>query len=306
MAQLIVILGPTATGKTSFAVAVAHKLNAEIISADSRQVYKYMNIGTGKDLWEYNYNGCQIPYHLIDIVEPGYEYNIFEYQRDFFHVYKDIRSRGKQIVLCGGSGLYIDAVLRQYKMAEISLSIEQKLELEEKSNEELLKILENKRKLHNVTDTLDRKRLIRALEVAISAEKKPEDSNCEASISYLAFGIAFEREEIRQRISKRLHERLRNGMIDEVQNLLKMGYTPEQLMFYGLEYKFITQYLINQISYSELEKKLAISIHQFAKRQMTWFRRMEKNGVRINWLDGKLSHQENINAIVKQMEILTG
>lgn len=301
--RLIVIIGPTATGKTKFAVALAHHLDAEIISADSRQVYKYMNIGTGKDLEEYNYNGCQIPYHLIDIVEPGYEYNVYEYQRDFYKIYKDLCNRGKQAVLCGGSGMYIDAVLRQYNMAQIELNIEQRLELEEKTNEELIQFLESKRKLHNITDTLDRKRLIRAIEVVLSAENQANSDNTKL-IPYVVFGIAFDREVIRQRISVRLKERLCNGMIDEVQNLLRMGYTAQQLMFYGLEYKFITQYLINQISYSELEQNLAIAIHQFAKRQMTWFRRMEKKGVAIIWLDGNLSHQNNIDVVIKQLEAL--
>lgn len=296
---MISILGPTATGKTQLAAQIANKLNAEIISADSRQVYKGMDIGTGKDLSDYIVEGKTIPFHLIDIVEPGYEYNVYEFQKDFLNVYDDITSRGKEVVLCGGTGMYIEAVLRGYKLINVPDNIMLRNELSAFSDEELIKTLKSFKSIHNITDTNDRKRLIRAIEIQTYYAKHPELERDYPKFNNTIFGIKFEREEIRKRITQRLKNRLeKEDMLKEINNLLNKGVTPEQLKFYGLEYKFLTQYVIGEICFDEMFKLLNTAIHQFAKRQMTWFRRMEKNGFEINWIDGNLSMENKLEYII--------
>ncbi|MCF8299216.1 MAG: tRNA (adenosine(37)-N6)-dimethylallyltransferase MiaA [Saprospiraceae bacterium] len=296
---MISILGPTATGKTQLAAQIANKLNAEIISADSRQVYKGMDIGTGKDLSDYIVEGKTIPFHLIDIVEPGYEYNVYEFQKDFLNVYDDITSRGKEVVLCGGTGMYIEAVLRGYKLINVPDNIRLRNELSAFSDEELIKTLKSFKSIHNITDTNDRKRLIRAIEIQTYYAKHPELERDYPKFNNTIFGIKFEREEIRKRITQRLKNRLeKEDMLKEINNLLNKGVTPEQLKFYGLEYKFLTQYVIGEICFDEMFKLLNTAIHQFAKRQMTWFRRMEKNGFEINWIDGNLSMENKLEYII--------
>lgn len=286
---MICIVGPTASGKTRYAVQMAYKLGGEIISADSRQVYRGMDIGTGKDLSEYTINGTDIPYHLIDIADPGYKYNIFEYQRDFHKAFDDITSRGKQPILCGGSGLYIEAATQGYSLQEVPPDPVLREELEKHPHEKLVEMLELYKPLHNTTDTTSRKRLIRALEIAIHTQRQ-EAGTVEAVQEYPPvqaryIGIKVSREERIARIDRRLKHRLQNGMIEEVDNLLKKGLSPEDLIYYGLEYKFVTLYLTDRISREQMEESLAVAIHQFAKRQMTWFRGMERKGIKIEWIE---------------------
>ena len=292
--NLISVIGPTATGKTSLAVAFASKKNAEIISADSRQVYRGMDIGTGKDLDEYSISGASIPYHLIDIVEAGYKYNVFEYQRDFLKIFEKITNEGKLPVLCGGSGLYIEAVLKGYKLVEVPPDAELRKLLENKSLVELINMLSSMKKLHNTTDVDTVKRAIRAIEIEIYSQKNPAKKTFGAEIKSLNFGIYFDRQKQKEKISIRLKERLENGMIDEVQRILNQGISSEDLIYYGLEYKFVTEYLIGKLKYDEMFRLLEIAIHQFSKRQMTWFRRMERNGVEIHWINGTLSTEEKV------------
>ncbi len=282
--DIITILGPTASGKTSFAVALARLIGAEIISADSRQVYRRMDIGTGKDLDDYNHGGEKIPYHLIDITEPGTRYNIFEYQKDFLKAYEDIRQRGKRVILCGGSGLYIESVLRSYRLSPVPQNPELRQRLAGKSPEELTAILATYKRLHNTTDTDTPQRAIRAIEIEEYNLHTPTDNRSFPKLHALTIGIDISRDERRQRISHRLQQRLENGMINEVKGLLAEGLSPEDLIYYGLEYKYLTLYIIGQISYEEMFRKLEIAIHQFAKRQMTWFRGMERRGIPIKWL----------------------
>jgi len=291
---MITVLGPTATGKTSFAVYMAAQLNGEIISADSRQVYKGMDIGTGKDLEEYQYDNQSIPYHLIDIVEPGYEYNVFEFQRDFLQTYELIEKNGSFPILCGGTGMYIESVLKGYKLINVPENEDLREELKLKSDEELEEILAEFKALHNTTDTTDRDRLLRAIEIQTYYDAHPDLDTSFPQIDTVIVGIDFDRRVIRTRISERLDHRLKNGMIEEVKGLLENGVSPEKLKFYGLEYRFITQYLEEEIGYKEMFRRLETAIHQFAKRQMTWFRRMEKQGFEIHWLDGNLSHEEKM------------
>lgn len=279
--DLITILGPTASGKTKYAVRAAKSLDAEILSADSRQVYRGMDIGTGKDLCEYD----GVPYHLIDIVDAGTKYNIFEYQRDFEKAYQDIVSRGKKAILCGGSGLYIESVTQGYKLQEVAPNPELRAELERYSDQELIAKLEALKPLHNNTDYDTRKRLIRALEIAIYQNEHPavESNFLPKKTKYI--GINVDRDTRNFKIDKRLDQRLEEGMLAEVQNLLDSGISPEDLIYYGLEYKFITLHLIGELSFKEMRDKLAIAIHQFAKRQMTWFRGMERRGIKIEWVE---------------------
>lgn len=291
---MITVLGPTATGKTSFAVYLASQLNGEIISADSRQVYKGMDIGTGKDIEEYQLNGQHIPYHLIDIVEPGYEYNVFEFQQDFLKAYEQIEKNGTFPVLCGGTGMYIESVLKAYKLINVPENKELREDLNLKSDEELEEILLEFKALHNTTDTTDRDRLLRAIEIQTYYDEYPEIDTSFPKINTVIVGLDFDRRVIRARISERLEQRLKNGMIEEVKGLIDDGVSPEKLKFYGLEYRFITQYLEEEIGYKEMFRRLETAIHQFAKRQMTWFRRMEKQGFEIHWLDGNLSHEEKM------------
>lgn len=299
MKNLITILGPTATGKTRLATALAAMLNGEIISADSRQVYRGMDIGTGKDLDDYLYNGVPVPYHLIDIVDPGYEYNIFEYQRDFSKAFNEIVSHDKIPILSGGSGLYIDAIINKYDMMAVPEDTFLRKQLERLSDDELREKLINYGSLHNTTDLIERERIIRAIEIKEYEKLNPEKKVDMPNIDSVTFGITFERQEIRQRITNRLLQRLESGMIEEVEHLLGMGVQPEQLTFYGLEYKWLTLYVTGRIDYNTMFSNLNTAIHQFSKRQMTWFRRMEKRGTKIYWIDGAIPEVNKLNAILK-------
>ena len=281
--DLITILGPTACGKTSFATNLAYHLDAEIISADSRQVYRRMDIGTGKDLSEYTVQGKQIPYHLIDIVEPGYKYNVYEYQRDFLTAYEAIRSRGKRIILCGGTGLYLESILRGYRLSTVPQNLALRQALESKSLAELTTILRSYKALHNTTDVDTAQRAIRAIEIEEHYRQHTGAERPFPTLHCLTLGLSIEREARRKRITKRLKQRLSAGMIEEVQALLASGVSPEDLIYYGLEYKYVTQHLQGRISKEELFHVLEIAIHQFAKRQMTWFRGMERRGITIHW-----------------------
>jgi tRNA dimethylallyltransferase len=299
--KMITILGTTATGKTRLAVQLAALIGGEIISADSRQVYRGMDLGTGKDLDDFTVDGKQIPYHLIDIVDAGYEFNVYEYQQRFFDAYKEVVERGSIPVLVGGSGMYIEAVLKGYRMAKVPRNEALRLRLAKKTDEELVTILLQHRILHNTTDTSDRERTLRAIEIDEYYREHPELLQDIPKITSVNFGIRFDRAEIRNRITARLDQRLNSGMVDEVQRLLDEGVSPEMLKFYGLEYKFITQYLLGELEYNEMFMLLNTAIHQFAKRQETWWRRMEKNGIRIHWLDGQISDQEKIALILGRL-----
>ncbi len=298
---MLAIVGPTASGKTSFAVDVALTVDgAEIISADSRQVYRGMDIGTGKDLSEYKRGDVVVSSHLIDIADAGEKYNLFEFQRDFLVVYDDIKRRGAFPLMCGGSGMYIESVLKGYRLLPVPENPGLRAELEKKSLEELVAILEQYKILHNNTDTDTKKRAVRAIEIEEYYRTCPVDERSFPKINCLTVGIAVDREVRRERISRRLRERLENGMVAEVQYLLDSGVTPEQLIYYGLEYKFLTQYIIGEMAYDEMVKGLEIAIHQFAKRQMTWFRGMEKRGVHIHWIDA-MQPREHLVEQVKEL-----
>ena len=268
--DIITILGPTASGKTSFAVRLASLIDAEIISADSRQVYRRMDLGTGKDLEDYEICGKKIPYHLIDIVEPGTKYNLFEYQRDFLKAYQEIKSRGKKVIVCGGSGLYLESILRSYRLSPVPQNPQLRENLADKSLEELTKLLATYKQLHNTTDVDTVSRAIRAIEIADYYQHTPLEDRPFPELSSLTLGIDVSREVRRERISKRLRERLDHGMVEEVRALLNEGIEPDNLIYYGLEYKYLTMYLIGQLTYDEMVRQLEIAIHQFAKRQMTW------------------------------------
>ena len=295
---LICIVGPTACGKTHLAAQLAHAINGEIISADSRQVYRGMNIGTGKDLNEYNIAGKKIPYHLIDIVDAGYRYNIYEYRRDFQAVYADITGRHKTPVLCGGSGMYIESVLNSnYRLDYVPVNEAFRKEIEHSSMEELAERLKSCKSLHNNTDILDRERLVRALEIALYYKQNPQNQT-NKPIDYNLFYISFERDILRERIALRLKQRLNNGMIEEVQSLLDSGLSQDVLSYYGLEYRFISQYLAGVMNYETMVSKLCIAIGQFAKRQQTWFSRMKRNGFKMIDIDGTLSDEEKLKKIL--------
>lgn len=289
--QLICILGPTASGKTKFAVRVAAQTDGEIISADSRQVYRGMDIGTGKDLSEYSFSGSpqnqikKIPYHLIDIADAGTKYNIFEYQRDFHKAYNQIINKGKQPILCGGSGLYIEAATMGYSLPEVPPDFALRAELERESTVDLVKRLAAMKQLHNTSDTESRKRLIRALEIAIYIERHSINVASYPPVDTRYIGMLVSRDERIARIDKRLDERLKEGLIEEVKELMESGITADDLIYYGLEYKFVTLYLTGQISFETMRNRLAVAIHQFAKRQMTWFRGMERRGIKIEWVE---------------------
>ncbi len=282
--DLITILGPTASGKTSVAVQLAHKLNAEIISADSRQVYRRMDLGTGKDLEDYVVEGEQVPYHLIDIVEPGTKYNVYEYQRDFLEAYNDIRLRGKRVVVCGGTGLYLESILRSYRLSPVPQNPELREQLKDKSLEELTQLLSQYKTLHNTTDVDSAQRAVRAIEIAEYYKHTPLDDRPFPTLISYNIGIDVDRETRRSRISARLKQRLDNGMLDEVKALLDEGIKADDLIYYGLEYKYLTLHATGQLSYDEMFRQLEIAIHQFAKRQMTWFRGMERRGIEIHWM----------------------
>ncbi|MDY3068588.1 MAG: tRNA (adenosine(37)-N6)-dimethylallyltransferase MiaA [Parabacteroides sp.] len=296
--QLITILGPTASGKTAFAAALAERLDTEIISGDSRQIYRSMDIGTGKDLADYIVNGKQIPYHLIDICEPGYKYNVFEYQHDFFKAFNSIKDKGKLPILCGGTGMYIEAVLKGYKLLDVPPNPELRNSLKGKSLEELETILSSYKTLHNKTDVDSAQRAIRAIEIEEYYKTQAPDKNEYEPINSLIIGVQIDRELRREKISRRLRSRLDEGMVDEVRNILNTGVKPEDLIYYGLEYKFLTQYIIGELSYEDMVSQLEIAIHQFAKRQMTWFRGMERRGFTIHWIDATLPTEEKIEKVL--------
>ncbi|HHN47835.1 MAG TPA: tRNA (adenosine(37)-N6)-dimethylallyltransferase MiaA [Bacteroidales bacterium] len=294
----ITILGPTASGKTRLAALVANRKNGEIISADSRQVYRGMNLGTGKDYDDYIVDGQQIPYHLVDISEPGEEYNLFRYQQDFLKAFNNISSRNKTPLICGGTGLYLEAVLTGYKLTEAPKDETLRAFLASKTQDELNDFLASLRPLHNTTDTLDRERTIRAIEVATYAIEHEGNHTGFPGINSVVFGISYERENLRKRITQRLQARLESGMIEEVEQLIQQGITHEKLAYYGLEYRYISEHLAGKISFDEMFKLLNTAIHQFAKRQMTWFRRMERKGLKINWLQGESGLQEKLASML--------
>ena len=295
--DLITILGPTASGKTPLAAALADRLGTEIISGDSRQVYRRMDLGTGKDLVDYTVEGRQVPYHLIDIVEPGYKYNVFEYQRDFLKAYQEITAKNKLPILCGGTGMYIESVLKGYRLLPVPENPELRASLEGKTLEELTSILAGYKKLHNSTDVDTAKRAIRAIEIEEYYKQQPAEYREFPSLKSLIIGVDIDRELRREKITRRLKQRLDEGMVEEVRGLLAEGIDPENLIYYGLEYKFLTQYAIGELTFDEMFHQLETAIHQFAKRQMTWFRGMERRGFTIHWLDATLPMEEKIEHI---------
>ena len=301
--NLLVITGPTASGKTSFAAAIASRTGGEIISADSRQVYRGMNLGTGKDYQDYIVDGKPVRYHLVDIVDPGYKYNVFEFQRDFIRIYDDLRDRKVFPVVCGGSGMYIDSLITGYRMAEVPSDAGLRARLEKKSISELTEILSTYKKLHNITDIDTKKRIIRAIEIEHHSHIRPEKHMEFPAIRSLVVGILFERDARRRRISERLKLRLNAGMVEEVKGLIEKGISMESLIYYGLEYKFITLYLSGRLEYDQMVEELEIAIQQFAKRQMTWFRGMERKGIRIHWLNGEMPLGDKVDRV---LELLKG
>lgn len=296
--DLIAILGPTASGKTPFAAALASELNTEIISADSRQIYRGMDLGTGKDLADYTVNGRQIPYHLIDIADPGYKYNVFEYQRDFLKAYETIKQKGCLPVLCGGTGMYLESVLKGYKLMPVPENTELRTRLADKSLDELTAILSQYKTLHNSTDVDTVKRAIRAIEIEEYYAANPVAEREFPQLNSLIIGVDIDRELRREKITRRLKQRLEEGMVDEVRQLLAQGIPAGDLIYYGLEYKYLTLYAIGELNYEEMFSQLEIAIHQFAKRQMTWFRGMERRGFTIHWMDARWPMEEKI-AFVK-------
>ena len=312
---LITILGPTASGKTPLATALAVALPrgadgavvGEIISADSRQVYRGMDIGTGKDLGDYVVGGEAVGYHLIDICEPGTKYNLFRYQQDFFDAYEDIQSRGRQPILCGGTGLYIEAVLRGYSLSPVPQNAELRQRLEGKPLAELTKRLEDLKALsgttmHNTTDVDSCQRAIRAIEIETYCLKHPVPRRELPPLEALVVGVDISRELRREKISRRLRERLNHGMVEEVRTLIDSGIAPDDLIYYGLEYKYVTEYVVGRLTFEQMKSQLEIAIHQFAKRQMTWFRGMERRGTTIHWIDGTLPMEEKVEAILRLMD----
>ena len=303
--DLITILGPTASGKTPLAAALADKLDTEIISADSRQVYRRMDLGTGKDLADYTINGKRIPFHLIDIVEPGTKYNVFEYQRDFLNAYKDITARGKLPILCGGTGMYLESILKGYRLLPVPENPELRKNLEGKSLEELTQILSTYKTLHNSTDVDTAKRAIRAIEIEEYYKHQPIDEREFPTLNSLIIGVDIDRDLRREKITRRLKQRLEEGRIEEVKGLLAEGIAPEDLIYYGLEYKYLTLHAIGQLTFDEMFVQLETAIHQFAKRQMTWFRGMERRGFTIEWLDATLPTEEKVERIEQLLNTKT-
>lgn len=304
--KMITILGPTASGKTSVAAALALRTGGEIISADSRQVYRRMDIGTGKDLADYTIGDVHIPYHLIDIAEPGTKYNLFQYQQDFHTAYNDIRSRGKLPILCGGTGLYIEAVLGGYSLSPVPQNPKLRESLEGKSLDQLTQMLvqlkqKNGSNMHNRTDVDTAQRAIRAIEIETYNLEHPTPERQMPPVDSLVIGINIDRELRREKITRRLKARLEEGMCDEIRSLIDGGVNPDDLIYYGLEYKFVTEYVVGRTSYEEMFRQLEIAIHQFAKRQMTWFRGMERRGYTIHWIDASQSMDEKVEAIMSLM-----
>lgn len=292
--KMIVVLGPTASGKTTFAAHLAMQVDGEIISADSRQIYRGMDLGTGKDLEDYTISGREIPYHLIDIRPAGDKYTLFDYHRDFHRAYDHIRSTGKTPILCGGTGLYIESAIKGYQLPDVPQNWELRNELAEKSLDELSRILASYKSLHNITDTQNAKRAIRAIEIEEFKSRQDVSQLNFPPVESVVIGINIDRETRRSKITSRLRKRFDEGMIDEVRSLINSGVSPEDLIYYGLEYKFITFFVIGKLSYDEMFTQLEIAIHQFAKRQMTWFRGMKKRGINIHWIDYSLPMKQKI------------
>ena len=300
--DLIAILGPTASGKTPFAAALADVLDTEIISADSRQIYRGMDLGTGKDLVDYTVNGKPIPYHLIDIADPGYKYNVFEYQQDFLVSYETVKQKGCLPVLCGGTGMYLESVLKGYKLMPVPENPELRTRLASYSLEELTEILSQYKTLHNSTDVDTVKRAIRAIEIEEYYAAHPVPEREFPKLNSLIIGVDIERELRREKITLRLKQRLDEGMVDEVRQLIREGISPEDLIYYGLEYKYLTLYVTGQMTYEEMFNGLETAIHQFAKRQMTWFRGMERRGFTIHWMNARWPMEEKIAFVKKKLE----
>ena len=299
--DLLTILGPTASGKTPFAAHLAARLDTEIISADSRQIYRGMDLGTGKDLADYVVEGKAIPYHLIDICEPGYKYNLFEYQRDFLKAYEAIRERGKLPIMCGGTGLYLESILKGYRLLDVPQNLELRAALEGKSLEELTVILQGYKTLHNTTDVDTAKRAIRAIEIEEFYRQTPPEVRSFPELRSFIIGLDISRELRREKITRRLKQRLEEGMLDEIRRLLDSGLSPDDLIYYGLEYKYLTLHVIGKLSYEEMFNQLEIAIHQFAKRQMTWFRGMERRGIAIHWIEATLPMEEKIELVMQNI-----
>lgn len=293
--NLVAVIGPTASGKTVFAAHLAHRLNGEVISADSRQVYRHMDLGTGKDYSDYCVSDTRVPYHLIDIADPGYKYSVFEYQRDFYRAFLDIQSRGRLPVLCGGSGMYIDAAIRGYRLTEVPRNDTLRQELRQKSLEELTTILSTFKSQHNVSDVDTPERAVRAIEIALFNRDHPDQISDRPAIDPLYLCVQSNRTVERSRITERLEKRLKQGMVEEVGRLLDSGLSADSLAYYGLEYRFITGYLTGRMDYQTMVGLLNTAIHQFAKRQRTWFRRMEREGCKLHWIDGQLEIPEKID-----------
>ncbi len=301
MHDIAVITGPTATGKTRLAALVADRLGGEVISADSRQVYRGMDIGTGKDLSDYSVDGRRVPVHLVDIVDAGYRYNVYEYQRDFLKVFEEMTGRGAFPVVCGGSGMYVDSIVSGYRLIQVPVNGQLRALLAGRSLEELTEILSHYKSLHNKTDVDTAKRAVRAIEIADYYTRHPMEETPFPVRNPLVTALFFDRETRRQRISSRLQARLGGGMIEEVQRLLAGGVHPDDLIYYGLEYKYVTLYLMDRLSHDEMVQKLEVEIHRFAKRQMTWFRGMERRGIAIHWIDGSMSDEEKTDYIISKI-----
>ncbi len=300
--NLLVILGPTASGKTTFAAHLARHLDGEIISADSRQIYRGMDLGTGKDIDDYTLDGYTIPHHLIDIVDAGYKYNVFEYQSDFFKAFEQVQANNRWPIMCGGTGMYIESVLKKYKLINVPVNQKLRDSLQGKNLEELSAILAGYKSLHNQTDTDTVKRAIRGIEIEEYYKVNPEIEVVLPDVRPLIIGVNIDREARRQKITKRLKKRLEEGMIEEVKQLLDSGVSAEDLIYYGLEYKYLTMHVTGQLSYKQMFDKLNVAIHQFAKRQMTWFRGMERKGAKIHWVDAFEPMEERINSVVRLLQ----
>ncbi|HEY3389320.1 MAG TPA: tRNA (adenosine(37)-N6)-dimethylallyltransferase MiaA [Prolixibacteraceae bacterium] len=296
--DMVTILGPTASGKTEVAVNLALKLGGEIISADSRQIYRNMDLGTGKDLDEYHVNNFDVPYHLIDIAEAGYQYNVFEFQRDFLKVYKEIKEKESFPVMCGGSGMYLEAILKGYRLIQVPVNEDRRRELQLLSLDELTNLLRRYKTINNTSDTENKKRAIRAIEIEEFCSLHPETDLSFPPINSLIVGVKYDRDSRRRRITERLKQRLDSGMIDEVKKLIDNGLKPDDLTYYGLEYKYLTLFITGKLTYDEMFAGLNTAIHQFAKRQMTWFRKMERDGFEIKWLDGYMPTGEKTDKII--------
>lgn len=294
--DLIVVLGPTASGKTSFAARLAYEFQGEVISADSRQVYRDMDIGTGKDYSDYQVEGSRVAYHLVDIVDPGQRYNVYAFQQDFLRVYNELRRRQRMPVLCGGSGLYIEAVLKGYRLLHVPPDPRLREDLSHKTLDDLQDMLKGYQlNLHNTTDLTTRKRAIRAIEIARYYASHPEEDVAYPRIHPFILGIRYDRPAQRRMITQRLKQRLKEGLVDEVKHLMDRGLSREDLEYYGLEYRYLVRYLEGELDEEQMFSQLNTAIHQFAKRQMTWFRRMERNGFVIHWLDGHMSMDDKLS-----------